>query len=291
MTFFDERRRFLQAGGLALAGVAASTLAGSLTTACGAESGRRIKKAFCWEMFQEKLSLEDKFRAVKDVGFDGVEVNCRVLKTKGVKPQDFARASQKIGVPIHGVSGVMNGDICGLLNEATIYGANTILHVVRTDPKGSYLENYRLSQEAIRKAIPCAEKTGVTILVENVWASFLIEPMGMARYLDELNSPFVKAYFDVGNVMRWGLPEQWVEVLGKRIGKIHVKEYSLKTAMAEGMWKGFNFPMGQGDINWKRVFEELRKVDFHTWATAEVKGGDRKRLAEVSAEMDRILAA
>ena len=112
----------------------------------------------------------------------------------------------------------------------------------------------------------------------------------MARYIDEFDSPFVKAYFDVGNVMRWGVPQQWIEVLGKRIGKIHVKEYSLKTAMNQGMIKGFDFPMGQGDIDWKRVREELAKISFHGWATAEVRGGERRRLAEISAEVSNILA-
>lgn len=112
----------------------------------------------------------------------------------------------------------------------------------------------------------------------------------MARYIDELDSPFVKAYFDVGNVMRWGVPQQWIEVLGKRIGKIHVKEYSLKTAMSQGMGKGFDFPMGEGDIDWQRVREELAKIGFSSWATAEVRGGDRQRLAEISAEVSKILA-
>ncbi len=153
------------------------------------------------------------------------------------------------------------------------------------------MENYRRTQELIRAAIPHAEKKNVKILVENVWATFLIEPLTMARYIDELGSPWVKAYFDVGNVMRWGLPQHWIEVLGKRIDKIHIKEYSLKVAMKEGMGKGFDFPIGQGDINWKRVREELKKIQFHGWATAEVPGGDRQKLADISAQMDRVLYA
>lgn len=284
------RRRFLQIGGLALANVALSRLASPLAQAAAAQTGNRIKKAVGWEMIHEKLSVEDKFRLAKDVGFEGVEVNSRRLKSDGVEPKDLARASEKIGVPIHGVSGASLGDLKGVLDEAAVYGASSILHVVRADPAGSYLENYRRSQQAIREAIPHAEKTRIPILIENVWATFLIEPLGMARYIDELGSPFVKAYFDVGNVMRWGLPQQWIEVLGKRIGKIHVKEYSVKTAMNQGMLKAFDFPMGQGDIDWKRVREELAKISFHNWATAEVRGGDRRRLAEISTEMSKILA-
>jgi L-ribulose-5-phosphate 3-epimerase len=284
------RRHFLQIGGLALTGTALSSLASPAPQAHGAESGGRIKKAVGWEMIQEKLSAEDKFRLVKDVGFEGVEVNSRLLKSGGLEPQELARASEKIGIPIHGVSGASHGDLKAILDEAASYGATSILHVVRADPNGSYLENYRRSQQALREVIPHAEKKRIPILVENVWATFLIEPLTMARYIDELNSPFVQAYFDVGNVMRWGLPQQWIEVLGKRIGKIHVKEYSLKTAMSQGMGQGFDFPMGQGDIDWKRVREELAKIPFHGWATAEVRGGDRQRLAEISAEMTKILA-
>lgn len=284
------RRSFLQAGGLALTGAAISSLANFTPQLRAAESGERIKKAVGWEMIREELSPEDKFRLVKDAGFEGVEINSRLLKSGGVEPPEIARASEKIGIPVHGVSGASHGDLKAILDEAAIYGATSILHVVRADPNGSYLETYRRSQEAIREAIPHAEKKQIPILIENVWATFLIEPLTMARYIEELNSPFVQAYFDVGNVMRWGVPQQWIEVLGKRIGKIHVKEYSLKTAMSQGMGKGFDFPMGEGDIQWNRVREELGKIGFRGWATAEVRGGDRQRLAEISAEMNKILA-
>jgi len=266
-----------------------SSLASPAPQVRAAEAGGRIKKAVGWEMIREELSAEDKFRLVKDVGFEGVEINSRLLKSGGVEPQEVARASEKVGIPIHGVSGASHADLKAILDEAAIYGATSVLHVVRADPTGSYLENYRRSQQALREAIPHAEKKGIPILIENVWATFLIEPLTMARYIDELNSPWVQAYFDVGNVMRWGVPQQWIEVLGKRIGKIHVKEYSLKTAMNQGMGKGFDFPMGQGDIQWDRVREELAKIPFRGWATAEVRGGDRQRLAEISAEMNKIL--
>ena len=140
------------------------------------------------------------------------------LERRRVAPQDVARASEKVGIPVHGVSGASNQELKAILDEAAIYGATSVLHVVRADPNGSYLENYRRSQELLREAAPHAEKLRIPILIENVWATFLIEPLTMARYIDELNSPFVQAYFDVGNCMRWGVPQQWIEVLGKRIG-------------------------------------------------------------------------
>ena len=283
------RRCFLQISGLAWTGSALTSRAVSSVQSRAAESGDRIRKAVGWEMIQENLPAEDKFRLVKDAGFDGVEVNSRLLKRDAPAPEELARASEKVGIPIHGVSGSSHEDLKAILDEAAIYGATSVLHVVRADPSGSYMEKYRSSQQAIRAAIPHAEQKRIPILVENVWATFLIEPLTMARYIDELNSPFVQAYFDVGNVMRWGVPHQWIEVLGKRIVKIHVKEYSLKTAMSQGMSKGFDFPMGQGDIQWNRVREELAKIQFHGWATAEVRGGDRQRLAEISAEITKIL--
>ncbi len=280
-----DRRCFLQTTGLFLAGTVAPTLTGRTRDA---EAGGRIKKAVGWPMIAEKLSPEDKFRLVKDAGFEGVEVT-RHSRDGDVDPQSLAKASEKVGIPIHGVVNGSYADLDAAIDDAAIMGATTVLHVARTDPESSYMANYRRSQDLIRAAIPNAEKKRVKILVENVWATFLIEPLTMARYIDEVGSPWVKAYFDVGNVMRWGYPQHWIEVLGKRIDKIHIKEYSLKVAMREGMSKGFDSPIGQGDINWKLVREELKKIEFQDWATAEVNGGDRQRLAEISSQMDRVL--
>ncbi len=285
MSMTIDRRQFLQAGGVLMAGTAVSAMAGFSPVP---QSGGRIRKAVGWPMIDRSLSVEDRFRLAKDVGFEGVEVS-RHMKEPDPEPQVLARSSEKIGIPIHGVVNGTHPDLDAALEDASIYGATSVLHVARADPDASYMENYRRTQELIRSAIPQAEKKRVKILVENVWATFLIEPLTMARYIDEIGSPWVMAYFDVGNVMRWGYPQHWIEVLGKRIDKIHLKEYSLKVAMREGMGKGFDFPMGQGDINWARVREELKKIGFQSWATAEVTGGGRQQLADISAQMDRVL--
>lgn len=285
-----DRRSFIQASALLLGGTATSPLM-PLASAAAAPGGR-FKKAVGWGMINEpKLSVEDKFRLAKDVGYEGVEVSRHASKTDEVDPKTLAKASEKVGLPIHGVSNGSHPDLAAAIDEAALYGATTVLHVVRADPEKPFMETYRQSQQLLRSAIPHAEKKRVKILIENVWATFLIEPLTMARYIDEIGSPWVQSYFDVGNVMRWGWPQHWIEVLGPRIDKIHIKEYSLKIAMKEGMSKGFDVPIGQGDINWKRVREELRKIGLHSWATVEVRGGDRKRIAEISAEMDRVLYA
>jgi L-ribulose-5-phosphate 3-epimerase len=285
-----DRRHFVQTSGLLLAGAALPQTAHWLSAAEPAKPQGGYRKAVGWEMIvDKKLSVEDKVRLAKDVGFTGIEVNFSGGRAGAVDPKELAAASQKVGVPIHGVSAGSNLDLKGAIDEAAIYGATSVLHVVRTDPNAPFMETYRKSQELIRGAIPTAEKKKIPILVENVWATFLMEPLTMARYVDELASPWVKAYFDVGNVMRWGWPQHWIEVLGKRIGKVHVKEYSLKVGMKEGMGKGFDFPLGKGDIDWPRVCAQLKAINYHGWITAEVHGGDRSRLADISAQMDNVL--
>jgi hexulose-6-phosphate isomerase len=278
------RRRFVQASGLLLGAAALPSLACGQAPATAQAPGQRIRKAVGWTMLPKDLSLEDKLRLAKEVGFEGIEMSSRYAE-----PKALAAASEKLGIPIHGVTSGGYPDIQAAIDDAAIYGADSVLHVVRADANAPFMEHYRRTQEAIRAAIPLAEKKRISILIENVWATFLIEPLSMARYIDELASPYVKAYFDVGNVMRWGWPQQWIEVLGHRIGKIHIKEYSLKVAMKEGMIKAFDFPIGEGDIDWKRVREELAKINFRSWATAEVRGGTRQQLADVSAQMTRVL--
>ena len=272
-----------------MAGAAVPALSGKSSAVEAGESDDRIKKALGYTMIQEDLSVEDKLRLAKDVGFEGVEAPTQLLKRKTLKPEELARASEKVGVPVHGVVNSSHPDLTAAIDEAAMLGATSVLHVVRAAAEGSFLENYRLTQETIRRAIPHAEKKEISILIENVWATFLIEPLTTARYVDELDSPFVGAYFDVGNVVRWGWPQHWIEVLGKRIGKIHIKEFDLTIAMNEGMRNGFSVPIGEGSIQWDKVRKELQAVGFKSWATAEVKGGDRQRLAEISEQMDRVL--
>jgi L-ribulose-5-phosphate 3-epimerase len=285
-----NRRHFLQHSSLVLAGASLATMLDGLSFADAGPSKARYKKALGYTMIKEDLSVEDKLKLVKDVGFEGVEIPTQHLNKETPEPKVLARASEKVGVPVHGVVNSSHPDLKKAIDEAVLYGATSVLCVVRPNPEGSFMDNYKRTQETIRKAIPYAEKKRIHLLIENIWNTFLIEPLTMARYIDELDSPYVKAYFDIGNVVRWGWPQHWIEVLGKRIVKIHVKEYNLKVAMSEGMGKGFSVPIGQGSINWKRVREELKKIGYRGWATAEVSGGNRERLAEISQQMDRVLA-
>jgi L-ribulose-5-phosphate 3-epimerase len=278
-----DRRSFLQA----TSAIAGAAVAGNQVTA-GQFTGK-ITKAVKYHMVTGKQSVEDKFRLVKDLGFDGIETRTKLAAADKAVVKSYAAASEKTGLPIHGLIHSSNPDLIGAIDQAKFLGATSVLHVVRYDQKISYMQNYNETQAIIREAIARAEQQQVMILLENVWASFLIEPLGMARYIDELDSPMVASYFDVGNVVRWGWPQHWIEVLGKRIKKLDIKEYDLKIAMDEGMRAAFNKPLGEGSIDWAKVREQLAAINYSGWATAEVRGGDQTRLAEIANQMDHVL--
>ena len=120
--------------------------------------------------------------------------------------------------------------------------------------------------------------------------SFLLSPLEFARYIDDFQSPWVGAYFDIGNVVNYGWPEQWIRILGKRILKLDVKEYSRKFRDEKGPGAGFAAELGEGDVEWPAVLAALDEIGYRGWGTAEVRGGDRERMAEISRRMDNILA-
>ena len=109
----------------------------------------------------------------------------------------------------------------------------------------------------------------------------------MARYIDEFENERVGAYFDIGNVVRYGWPEQWVRILGDRIVKLDVKEYSRERQMNEGPGKGFDVALGEGSIDWPAVRGALDAIGYSGWATAELRGGDADYLADLASRMDR----
>jgi L-ribulose-5-phosphate 3-epimerase len=282
------RRQFVRAAGLAVAGTTLGLpgLRGTAGTAHGGALTGRVKKAVMFPMIQEKLSVRDKFKLLQDLGFDGVEIR----RPGGPDPDEVVAAREATGLTIHGVTNSSSPDIRGAIDLAKRYGASTVLLVPgRVDETNPYDQNYKTTQQLIRDAIPYAQENRITLLVENVWNNFFLSPLEAARYIDELASPWVGSYFDIGNVMRYGWPEQWIHILNKRVGKIHIKEYSRTKADKEGLRKALDVEIGEGDVNWPAVCKALAEINYSGWATAEVAGGDRQRLADVASRMDRVL--
>ena len=132
----------------------------------------------------------------------------------------------------------------------------------------------------IRQVLPLASRLGVRILIENVWNGFCETPEQLRDYLDALDSPWVGAYFDIGNVVKFSPSENWIRTLGHRIVKLDVKDW--------GQENGF-CKIGDGDVNWTEVRKALAEIRFTGWCTAEVEGGDRARLVDVTRRMNEVL--
>lgn len=300
-----ERRTFLKAAGaLTAVGMSSATKAiGAAATAPASESAKPIRKAVKLDMVQADSVLA-KFKMLKELGFDGVEVS---------SPSDLDRnevlaARDETGLPIHGVvvsthwakpfshpdPAVREANQQGLrtaMQDAKFYGATSVLLVPAVVNKEiAYQDAYQRSQEEIRKALPLAEQLEMPIALENVWNNFLLSPVETARYIDEFKSPWVRAYFDIGNVLRYGWPEQWIRVLDKRILKLDCKEFSIKKMNDQGLWKGFGVELLEGDNDWPAVMKALREVGYNGWMTAEIPGGGRERMKDIATRMDKILA-
>lgn len=280
MSHSITRRNFVKAAGLA------ATAAAIGRPAAAGENTDRIKKAVKYGMIKTDGTPLEKLTLLKELGYDGVEPGVR----DKVDREALLAASQEAGIPIHGVVNGSVDNIPHAIDTAKFYGASSVLLVAgRVNEDKSYAANYDETQKVIRDAIPYAIEQNILLLVENVWNNFLLSPLEMARYIDELESDQVGVYFDVGNVVRFAWPEHWIPVLGKRIKKLDIKEYSRDKQQNEGLWKGFQVKLGDGSVDWTAVRRELAALDYQGWGTAEVAGGDRDRLADIAQRMDTVL--
>jgi L-ribulose-5-phosphate 3-epimerase len=280
-----NRRHFLQT-------LAASTAAVASTGQ--AQAGQftgRIRKSLKWGMAQkaaEGMSLTEAFQKLRACGFDGVEPSL-IGQVTEQNASEWIRASQASGLVIDGTVGGRAEGLEAGVDLTKKLGGDSMLVVLAYPQDQSLQKTWSEAVARMKAAAPHAEKQGVRLLIENVWNTFLISAFDMARFIDEVGSPAVGVHLDIGNQMRWGVAEHWVEVLGRRSGKLDIKEYDLEKAMKEGMRKGFDTPLGEGSIHWPAVRAELAKISFQGWAAAEVKAGGWEYLADVARRMDKVL--
>src|SRR5438874_112990 len=269
---------------------------------------RDLKKGYMLGTFPGKdLPLLEKFKMLKAAGFEGVE------PPSHLDQDEVLRARDESGLLIPSVScgkhsrslsqtnpkertAAVEG-VKQALRDAKKYGASSILVVPGgVDKDTSYADAYQRIQTELRKAVPLAEELGVKLALENVWNHFLLSPLEAARFVDEFNSPAVGWHFDVGNVIFLGQPEQWIRILGKRIQKLHIKEYSRKKLNEHGLRAGFNVEYLEGDNDWPTVMKALDEIGYDGWGIAEPAfrpaGVDpATRLKQIAGKMDQILAA
>lgn len=292
-----NRRSFLH---LAATSTALATLP---AWAAEASRTRPLKKGIMWGTVGIKGSVLEKMQAIKEAGYDGVEM------MGGMDPDEVVKALEATGLtagsvcchthwakplsdPNPEVRKVGLEGLLSSLRDAKRYGAPSVLLVPGVvNDRVSYDDAWKRSVEEIQKAIPVAEELGVKISIENVWNNFLLSPLEAARYVDEFQSPAVKWHFDIGNVIVYGWPEQWVRILGPRIQTLHIKEFSRTKADKEGRWAGFNVEFLQGDNNWPAVMKALDDIGYSGWAIAEQGGADSPEgLKKLSREMEEIFA-
>ena len=264
----------------------------------------QIKKAIMFGTVGVKGSILEKFKAIKEAGFAGVEPPSHMDVNEVLKARDETGleipsvccgthwkenlASPNPAERARGLDGLRQS-----LQDAKQYGASSVLFISAVVNKEvSYADAYTRSQQEVRKAIPLAEELGVKIAIENVWNNFLLSPMEAARYVDEFKSPAIGWHFDIGNVLRYGWPEQWIPVLGSRIQKLHIKEYSRDKMESGGLWKGFDVPLLEGSNNWPKIVKALRQINYNGWAITEQGGGGTlEGLKNLSERLDKILAS
>ena len=233
---------------------------------------------------------EPQMRKLKELGFDGIEGSAPGLQVSGMK-----KACKKIGLPMHGVvynkhwkvrlsdpvPKVREKSRKGLaqaMKDAKGVGGSSVL-LVPGRVKGeqeTHKQVWNRSIEQIRKLIPLAEELQIHILIETVWNGFCYKPEQFRDYIDEIDSPWVQAYYDIGNMQKFAPSHEWIRILGKRTLKLDVKDWGSKNGFC---------PLGQGDVNWKEVRNQLEKTEFSGWATREGNDGGVENTAQLMNEL------
>jgi len=257
-----------------------------------------IKKALYISMLGNKGTYAERFKMAKDAGFE--EIECATVESQS-EAEEIKKAAEQTKLRIHSVMNqahwkfplsssdpsVVQTSLKGLetsIRNANFWGAETVLLVPAVvNPETSYQEAWTRSQQQIRKVLPLAEKMKVIIAIEEVWNKFLLSPPEMARYIDEFKSPWVKSYLDVGNMVFYGYPQDWIRTLNKRVAKLHIKDFRFKNRMAEFV------PLREGDIDWKAVYKALADIGYKGTATLELSSGDLDYLKETNRRFDLIL--
>ena len=296
-------------GALARAGIAGEnesantastrTSVSAAAAAAVAAAGRlAIKKGLVIDMLPRGLSYAERFKMARDVGFDVVQANTTPDLHEA---EEIKKAAERAGIRIDSVmnmdhwkyplssgdGAVVEKSLEGMrtsLRNAKLWGSDAVLLVPGVvNPETTYLDAWTRSQREIRKLIPMAAELKVVISIEEVWNKFLLSPLEMKKYIAEFESPWIRAWFDVGNVVLYGYPQDWIRTLGKSISNVHLKDFKRKP---DGYaWVN----LGDGDVDWGAVRAAFAEIGYAGSAIAELDGGDEAYLRDVSKRIDRLV--
>ena len=300
-----SRREFLKSSvttacvaGLGMGALSRSPAPTTSPTSPAPASAAAIKKGLVFDMVPENLSYADRFKMARDTGFEVVQVP---TEPDPRKAEEIKKSADAASIRIDSVMNmdhwkyplssndhaIVEKSLAGMrtsLHNAKLWGSDAVLLVPAVvDAQTSYHDAWVRSQEEIRSLIPLAEESKVVIAIEEVWNKFLLSPLEMARYIDEFRSPWIKAWFDVGNVVLYGYPQDWIHTLGKRIVRVHLKDFKRK----EDGYAWVN--LGDGDVDWTAVRQAFADIGYSGSVITELDGGDETYLRDVSRRIDRLL--
>ncbi len=242
------------------------------------------------------VSFEDMFAGISAAGFEGIELNldktdasahCLSMETKQVDFDRINALSRKYQLPVCGISTSLYGAALGSddpqeresgknvlrkqMECAAALGTDCILVVPGgIGEKTSIRQAYENSRQSLLELVPEIEARRIKVGLENVWNGFFASPTDMARFIDDFHCPFIGAYFDVGNVLINSFPEYWIEILDKRIFRIHLKDF-LHSSWNQGVFVN----LLQGDARWAEIMKALNQAGYDSYLTAELAGMPR----------------
>jgi len=257
-----------------------------------------VKKGLVLSMLPAKMTYAERFKLARDAGFEVIQAPTTPNQSEA---EEIQRATSASGVRIDSVMNMDHWDyplsssdpavveksMIGMrtsLHNANLWGSDAVLLVPAVVNAGtSYRDAWTRSQKQIRELLPLAEELKIVIAIEEVWNKFLLSPLEMATYISEFKSPWVRAWFDVGNVVLYGYPQDWIRTLGSQIYKVHLKDF--KRGLNSFSWAN----LGDGDIDWRAVRAAFLDIGYTGSVIAELQTGDATYLNDVSRRIDKLL--
>jgi L-ribulose-5-phosphate 3-epimerase len=263
-----------------------------------------LKKGLSQIILGGQSLIADGVQLARDTGYEGLEI---LMTDGGELTPEAGEAEYRQVRQLGEKAGIAFPSLCGgsrrgrsltaddpadrqlgiemhtkLLEAAAGLGIDTVLTTGGgVSPAVPYDVAFQRLEEGLKALAPVAERTRVNLALENVWNKLLLSPLEARDLIDRIGSQYVGWYFDTGNVILFGFPEQWIRILGPRIKKVHFKDFKRQ---------GYQWTqLMDGDVDWPAVMRELRGAGYDDYVISEVDG-DKETYAETRRRMEKILA-